>query len=117
MEKDKLIFGVAERHYNDLERVFRRFPGIEQVLIYGSRAKGTDKPYSDIDLAVVAPIMSDSEFSRLWNDLDGLELVFKLDVLHWDRMGEQKLKESIIRHGRLFYPLDREQLAEVDGKG
>lgn len=105
MENDKLIFGLAEHHYRDIVQVFRRYPNIEQVLIFGSRAKGTDKPYSDFDLAVVAPNMSEQEFSRLWNDLDALELVFKLDVLHWDKLVQPKLKESIMTHSHCFYPI------------
>lgn len=106
MADDNLIFGIAERHYTDLAAVFDRYPNIERVLVFGSRAKGTATPSSDIDLAVVAPEMNDQEFNRLWNELDALPLVFKLDVLHWDRLGEQKLKESIMRHGQLFYPLN-----------
>lgn len=47
--------------------------------------------------------MSEQEFSRLWNELDALELVFKLDVLHWDKLGQLKLKESIMTHGQYFY--------------
>jgi uncharacterized protein len=106
MVDDSLVFGIAERHYADLAEIFARYPNIVRVFIFGSRAKGTAKASSDIDLAVVAPEMSDQEFSRLWNELDALPLVFKLDVLHWDRLGEQKLKENITRDGQLFYPLD-----------
>ncbi len=105
MADDNLIFGIAERHYADLAAVFDRYPDIERVLVFGSRAKGTAKSSSDIDLAVVAPEMADQDFNRLWNELDELPLVFTLDVLHWDRLGEQKLKESIMRHGQIFYPL------------
>ena len=112
MAADGRLFGLAERHYRDIVRVFRRYPNIEKVLIFGSRAKGTDKPYSDIDLAVVAPNMDDQEFSRLWNELDALELVFKLDVLHWDKLGQQKLKDSIMTYGQYFYPLGMERLPE-----
>lgn len=102
MENGKLIFGLAERHYHDIVRVFASYQTIEQVLIFGSRAKGSHKPYSDIDLAVVAPKMSDLEFTKLWNELDSLELVFKLDLLHWDRLGQQNLKDSILKHGKDF---------------
>jgi len=112
MENDTLIFGLARRHYRDIEHVFRRYPHVEKVLIFGSRAKGTDKPYSDIDLAVVAPQMDDQEFSRLWNELEALELVFKLDVLHFDKLCQQNLKKSITTHGLDFYPLSEDLIPE-----
>lgn len=106
MARERLIFGLAERHYAEFVRIFRRYPQIEQVLIFGSRAKGTDKPWSDFDLAVVAPMMSDGEFSKLWNEIDEMQLVFKFDLLHWDRLATQRLKEKIGEEGQRFYPLD-----------
>ena len=104
MAGERLIFGLAERHYDEMARVFRRYPQIEKVLIFGSRAKGTEKPWSDFDLAVVAPTLSDRDFSNLWNEIDDLPIVFKLDLLHWDRLGQTPLKNKIVQEGRRFYP-------------
>jgi proline iminopeptidase len=59
----------------------------------------------DFDLAVVASTLSDSEFS-LQNEIDALPLVFKLDLLHWDRLPEERLKEKIRQEGERFYPLE-----------
>jgi len=78
---------------------------VERTLIFGSRAKGVAKPYSDIDLAVVAPQMDQSEFSRLLEDLEALDLVFKLDLVHLDKLNQPKLRESIMALGKTFYPL------------
>ena len=100
-----LIFGLAKEHYNDFVHVFKNYPSIKQVLIFGSRAKETAKPYSDFDLAVVAPGMSDQEFSQLWSELSDLPIIFKLDVLHWDRIDNVKLKEKIMQEGKCFYPV------------
>ncbi|WP_432822861.1 nucleotidyltransferase domain-containing protein [Trichloromonas sp.] len=108
MADERLIFGLAERHYAEMAQIFRRYPQIERVLIFGSRAKGTDKPWSDFDLAVIAPTLSDQNFAQLWNEIDELPLVFKLDLLHWDRLAQVTLKEKITQEGRRFYP-DPEQ--------
>jgi predicted nucleotidyltransferase len=97
-----MIFGLDERIYADLARVFARYPAVVQVLIFGSRARDAWKPGSDIDLAVVAPGMSDLEFARLWNELDELPLVFKLDVVHLDRLNQAGLKARILAEGRVF---------------
>lgn len=58
-----------------------------------------------VEYPVVAPRMTESEFSRLLDDLDALELVFKLDVLHFDTLSQQKLGQAILAHGKLYYPL------------
>lgn len=106
MASERLIFGLAERHYADFVRIFQRYPQIEEVLIFGSRAKGTDKPWSDFDLAVIASGMSNAEFSQLWNAIDDLPLVFKIDLVHWDRLPEDRFKEKIREEGKRFYSLE-----------
>jgi len=106
-----MTFGLSERIQADLSRVFKRYPGIERVLIFGSRAKGGAWPGSDIDLAAVAPQMSDTEFARLWDEIEDLPLVFKVDLLHWDRLANQRLKDKIPREGCLFYERLRDRPA------
>lgn len=36
-----------------LQRVFRRYPGVRAVYLYGSAADGRSRPDSDLDLAIV----------------------------------------------------------------
>jgi proline iminopeptidase len=60
-------------------------------------------PESDFDLAVVAPDMSNQEFSRLWNELSDLPVLFKLDVLHWDKLKNASLKNKILSEGQSFF--------------
>lgn len=105
MASSTLDTGLSDLILDDLRRVFAAYPEIEQVLIFGSRAKGTYKDGSDIDLAVFAQTMSEPRFTKLWNELDALHLVFKMDVLHWDRLGNQRLKDRIPVGGKLLYPL------------
>ena len=96
-------FGLSSRILADLRQVFRRFPEVERVLIYGSRARGDYQPYSDIDLAIVAPTMTPQRFAELWSALEDLPLIFRLDVVHWDRLGNPRLKEEIRRQGKILY--------------
>ncbi|HMX53719.1 MAG TPA: nucleotidyltransferase domain-containing protein, partial [Plasticicumulans sp.] len=92
MADDGLSFGLSAEILEWLRTVFARYPGIERVLVFGSRAKGTYRNASDIDLAVLAPGMDDETFAQLWNDLDDLPLVFTLDVLHWDRLPAGRIR-------------------------
>lgn len=105
MASSQLTFGLSDSILGDLRRVFSAYPEIERVLIFGSRAKGVFKDGSDIDLAVFAPTMSDQRFTLLWGELDGLPLLFKMDVLHWDKLGNERLKSKIPGEGKVLYPL------------
>lgn len=96
-------FGLSDRILDDLRGVFAAYPEIEQVLVFGSRAKGTFKDGSDIDLAVFALTMSEPRFTELWNKLDALPLVFKMDVLHWNTLGNERLQDKISNEGKVLY--------------
>jgi len=99
-------YGLSEAILEDLRQVFRRFPEIKRVLVYGSRGRGDFQPHSDIDLAVIAPSLTPQRFTELWSALEDLPLIFRLDVVHWDRLGNPRLKEQIQREGREIYPAE-----------
>lgn len=98
-----LIFGLSAEIVASLRAVFARYQKIEKVLVFGSRAKGSARSVSDIDLAVFAPAMSAQEFTQMWSDLDNLPLVFKLDILHWDTLANAALKQKILAEGKSIY--------------
>ena len=84
--------------------VFGRCPEVQRAVIYGSRAKGSFTSGSDIDLAVFAPEMSQTRFAALWGELEDLPLVFMLDVVHWDTLGNAGLKQRIVDEGIELVP-------------
>lgn len=46
------MFGLSNETVHDIHLVFQSYPNIQEVLIFGSRAKGDFKRNSDIDLAI-----------------------------------------------------------------
>jgi proline iminopeptidase len=96
-------FGLSDAIQESLRGVFTRFPSIDRVMIYGSRATGRYRPQSDIDLAVIAPAMSDREFSLLWMALDDLPILFRLDVSLWHHVSNPALQQAMLRDGVRFY--------------
>lgn len=104
MEVATHSFGLSADVIQMLREVFSRYPETECVLVFGSRAKATYKPASDIDLAVIATSMSPQRFSQLWSELDSLPLIFKVDALHWNTLANSLLQAKIMEEGQLFYP-------------
>ncbi|MCJ8498345.1 nucleotidyltransferase domain-containing protein [Chryseobacterium salipaludis] len=57
-----------------IKGVFEKFPQVHEVVIYGSRAKGNFKPYSDIDLSLIGNDLSQKVLFRIELSLDDLML-------------------------------------------
>lgn len=80
-----------------------KYSAIEQVILYGSRAKGTQRIGSDIDLCLVGPSIDLSILSSIQNDLDELNLPYTIDCSIHHRITNTKLLEHIHRVGITIY--------------
>lgn len=86
--------------------VFRRHPSITRVTLFGSRAKGTHKPSSDVDLAVAGEIdLLQSE--EIASELDELPLPYRWDVVPFSSIKDAALREHIERVGVSLYSASR----------
>ena len=48
--------------------------------------------------------MTESNFNSLWNEIDALPLVFKVDCIHFEKLENEALKKNILKNGVRFYP-------------
>lgn len=79
-----------------------QYVSVEEVLIFGSRAKGNYKPGSDIDLSIKGEIDQQTLF-RLENELDDLLLPYTIDLLLYHKITNLDLIAHIDRIGVAFY--------------
>lgn len=103
MDEHLTDFGLSKAVFLILQSMFAKYPSVERVVIFGSRAKGNYRAGSDIDLVVIAPTMSQSDFALLRSDLDDTSILFKMDLIHWDALSNQLLKSKIMAEGVAFY--------------
>lgn len=105
--------GIAPGSIAKLTALFDATPGIEEVRLFGSRARGQFKTASDIDLALNAPDMSATEFARLEGRIEALGLLYKVDLLRLQDKLDERLRGFIERDGRVFW-LPRRGSADVN---
>lgn len=73
--------------------------GINQVILFGSRARGDYKRVSDIDLAV-----SGGDFVRFALDVDEeTSTLLMYDFVNLDGTVQEELRDSIQREGKVLY--------------
>ena len=96
-------FGLKPEHIEAICQCFAQYPAIEQVILYGSRAKGNFKDGSDIDLTIIDANATFSELSQLENKLDDLLLPYKIDLSLKRQINNPDLLNHIDRIGKVFY--------------
>lgn len=87
MKADEIINQVAElcREYH-----------AKEVILYGSRAKGTARERSDIDIAVSGV----ENFNELVEKAEELPTLYSVDIVNMDTCKNQLLLEDIRQYGR-----------------
>ena len=96
-------YGFRQRVLDFIVNLPNLYPEIQKIVLYGSRAKGTFKPGSDIDLAVYGPGLDFDTVREITNYLEGLPTLYQFDVTHMDTLKHQGLKDHVGRVGKLIY--------------
>lgn len=91
---DNSEIGFLEGDLEIIQQIISKFPTVAKACIYGSRANGKFKHYSDVDIAVwfngedktrsIAGILNDES-----------PLPYKFDVLNYETIKNANLKKSI----------------------
>jgi uncharacterized protein len=72
---------LEQRHANIVRRILREHVPRKEVWAFGSRAGGSPKPHTDLDLVIVdPPLISESVFARLKLHFEESALPFRVDV-------------------------------------
>ncbi len=85
--------------YEQIKEIAERYDA-QKVVLFGSRARGTNGPKSDIDLAVYGC----EEFEQLSDFLqENLWSLLKLDIIDMRKQVSEELKREIDRDGVILY--------------
>jgi predicted nucleotidyltransferase len=98
-----MLFGLLEKDITAINSIFKEYKNIEQVIIYGSRAKGNYKNGSDIDLTIIDNDLTLTQLLEIENKLDDLLLPYKIDLSQKRSIANPDLVEHINRIGKQFY--------------
>ena len=85
-----------EELYNQLAALARRF-GAKRLVLFGSRARGDNRPNSDIDLAVYG--MPEDNRAEFWMHCEELPTLLKFDIVHIQDGMEPVFLANIERDG------------------
>ena len=96
------MFGIYSKSHKEILIIIEDCSSIDEVVIYGSRAKGNYKEGSDIDLTLKGNITKE-DVNKLWHKLDDSFIPYKFDISVFEDLKSQSLIEHIQRVGIIFY--------------
>ena len=96
-------FGLKEETIAKINAVFTKYPQVEEVIIYGSRAKGNQKNGSDIDLTLKGTDLDLELRNKISLEIDDLNLPYSFDISILDQINDPDLLDHIKRRGAIFY--------------
>ncbi|VAW43307.1 hypothetical protein MNBD_CHLOROFLEXI01-3661 [hydrothermal vent metagenome] len=99
-------FGLTDGDREMIVGIFKRYPQIEEVILFGSRALNKFKVASDIDFAVKGCDIVEI-VGALTADFEESDLIYEVDVVAYGGIESPELLEHIDRVGKLFYRKDR----------
>jgi predicted nucleotidyltransferase len=98
--------GLSNRDIQTIKDIFNRYPDVEKVWLFGSRAIGNYHKGSDIDLAVMNEGISNKTIQSLVTDFEESSLPYFVDVIYFPELKHAGLNEHIKSVGRSFYIKD-----------
>ena len=98
-----MTFGLKEETLMQIRNIIGDFPEVEQVFIYGSRAKGSFRPGSDIDLTFKGNNLNLKILNKISLKIDDLLLPYNFDISVFEHIDNKDLLEHISRVGKVFY--------------
>ena len=83
------MIDLPARHLATVRRILDQHAPDCEARVFGSRACGTAKPYSDLDLILVGQGPAPFETMRLLKEaFEESDLPFRVDIVDWHRVSE-----------------------------
>jgi len=97
------LYGLKEDTIHDLWDIFQSISEIEEVIVFGSRAKGNYMQGSDIDLAVNGEGVTFNTTLKLMSRIEDLGLLYKIDIQNYRTISNADMIAHIQRVGKVFW--------------
>lgn len=96
-------YGLTDNELRQLRDVFAQYSHIGQAILYGSRAKGTYKPFSDVDITLVGHELTREDLNSILLAIDDLLLPYQVDLSILHKLKNEALIDHIRRRGIVIY--------------
>ena len=93
---------------NDLNYKFikklQNLPFVDEIWLFGSRARGDHRKKSDIDLAIICPNSTDNDWDNIMDIIENADTLLKIDCIKFDKIKiREELFDNILKDKKVLY--------------
>lgn len=98
------MYGLSEKSLSTVTGILKKYPSVRKAILYGSRAKGSYRPGSDIDLTLeVSDDFVRDTLLLMCNDFDDSDLPYFVDLSVKRDISNPDLLSHIERVGKVLW--------------
>lgn len=89
--------------YQFIEKL-KKLPYVDELWLFGSRARGDHQAKSDIDIAIVCDNATDKDLDDIMDIIENSDTLLKIDCIKFDKNKmSENLYNNIIRDKKVIY--------------
>lgn len=104
--------GISQRFIEELRAYVINQMSIQQVILYGSRARGDYNRTSDIDLAIRTNYASRRQQNLMEQHIQEMSTPLKIDIVYLDRLSKKSFILNMIQDGVTIY--EQQETVQLD---
>ena len=100
--------GLKNKYRRTIIEIIAQNPRIRQTVLFGSRATDAFTATLDVDIAIFGEELTLTDQAKLMAEIERLPMPQRADVLIYENVSNEKLRESIRRYGVTLYEKQQE---------
>ena len=97
------MYGLSDKEFDEMTAIFSKCKNLEKVILYGSRAKGNYKKFSDVDITLEGDNLTLADLFQIQDFLYESDLPYMYDVSIFSTITNQDLIDHIRRRGVVIW--------------
>ena len=109
---------LSQSELHEIRAIIGTVPLVEKAVLFGSRATGNARKYSDVDIMLYGDEPVLRAIGRARSLLEASRVPYQFDVLHHSRVRSKDLLDHVERFGKVIYERDKSSpLEEARNQG
>ena len=97
------MYGLSDKEFDEMTTIFGKCKNLEKVILYGSRAKGNYKKFSDVDITLEGNNLTLADLFQIQDLLYESNLPYMYDVSIFSSITNSALIDHIRRRGSVIW--------------